>query len=279
MEKKYTIYTSPTMDGEVSEIYYEETADKQVAEHLQSKCNEFADDLQTNCNGIADDLQTSCNRIADNLQTKCSQPAIEDNVPNRSFRRPSPLTLTEDIAEVLKFLNDKKYIQDLSKGMYETIWEAMGEKGNQKGLPIWIVKDLREKGMTVSGKPINNDNSRREVVPLLLIQKKDKELKKVKKINLILFITLIFTLTIFLTKSPTYPTAQATNENAVIITDSVLTAADLHKIVAEYCKLTKTRIYPYSEKIILDRINQKGLTSITDIKNEIEYRIKELAKR
>ena len=276
MEKKYTIYTSPTMDGEVSEIYYEETADKQVAEHLQSKCNEFADDLQTNCNGIADDLQTSCNRIADNLQTKCSQPAIEDNVPNRSFRRPSPLTLTEDIAEVLKFLNDKKYIQDLSKGLHQNIFTAMG---GQMGLPSYVIDDLRKKGMTVDKKPINDANCRRQVVPLLLIQKKDKELKKVKKINLILFITLIFTLIIFLTKTPTYPTAQSNNENAVIITDSVLTAADLHKIVAEYSKLTKTRIYPYSEKIILDRINQKGLTSINEIKNEIETRLAELAKR
>lgn len=266
MERKYIFKTSPTQDGEVSEIFYDENAEKSFADDLQSKCNEFADDLQT-----------SCKPIADKMQTMCSQPAIEDSTPNRSFRRPSPLKLTEDIAEVLKFLNDKKYIQDLSKGMYENIWQAMGEKGNQKGLPIWIVKDLREKGMTVSGKPINNDNSRREVVPLLIIQKKDNQLAKAKKINLILFVSLIITLIIFLTKSHTYPTAQATNEN--IITDSVCTAAELHKYIVEYTKLTKKVIYPYSENIILHRVNQKKLTSITDIKNEIEYRIRELAKR
>ena len=247
MERKYIFKTSPTQDGEVSEIFYDENAEKSFADDLQSKCNEFADDLQSNCRDFADDLQTSCKPLADKMQTMCSQPAIEDSTPNRSFRRPSPLKLTEDIAEVLKFLNDKKYIQDLSKGMYENIWQAMGEKGNQKGLPIWIVKDLREKGMTVSGKPINNDNSRREVVPLLIIQKKDNQLAKAKKINLILFLSLIVTLTIFLTKSPTYPTAQANNENKAIITDSVCTAAELHQYIAEYTKLTKTKIYPYSE--------------------------------
>lgn len=260
--KKYTIITSPTNNGDVSEVFYNEE-------------NPIADDLQTNCNGIADDLQTSCNRIADNLQTKCSQPAI-DKTPNKSFHRPTPLVVTDDIGEILKFLNDDKYIQDISKGLHQNIFTAME---GQMGLPSYVIDDLRKKGMTVDKKPINDGNCRRQVVPLLLIQKKDKELKKVKKINLILFITLIFTLIIVFTKSPTYPTAQATNENKVIITDSVCTADELHKIVAEYCKLTKTRIYPYSEKIILDRINQKGLTSITDIKYEIETRLKEISTR
>ena len=275
MERKYIFKTSPTQDGEVSEIFYDENAEKSFADDLQSKCNEFADDLQPNCNGIADDLQTSCNRIADNLQTKCSQPAI-DKTPNKSFHRPTPLVVTDDIGEILKFLNDDKYIQDISKGLHQNIFTAMG---GQMGLPSYVIDDLRKKGMTVDKKPINDANCRRQVVPLLLIQKKDKELKKVKKINLILFITLIFTLIIVFTKSPTYPTAQATNENKVIITDSVCTAAELHKYIVEYSKLTKKVIYPYSENIILERINQKQINSISGIKDEIETRLAELAKR
>lgn len=273
--KKYTFITSPTENGEVSEVFYdEENPETTFADDLQSNCRDFADKLQTSCKDSANDLQTSCKPLADNLQTKCNQPAID--TPNKSYRRPKGLAVTDEIGEILKFLNDDKYIQDISKNLHKNIFTALE---GQMGLPSYIIEDLRKKGMTVDNKPIDDSRCRRQVVPLLLIQKKDKELKKVKKINLILFITLIFTLIIVFTKSPTYPTAQSNNENAVIITDSVLTAADLHKIVAEYCKLTKTRIYPYSEKIILDRINQKGLTSITDIKNEIEYRIKELAKR
>ena len=205
--KKYTIITSPTNNGDVSEVFYNE--ENPIADDLQTNCNGIADDLQTNCNGIADDLQTSCNRIADNLQTKCSQPAI-DKTPNKSFHRPTPLVVTDDIGEILKFLNDDKYIQDISKGLHQNIFTAMG---GQMGLPSYVIDDLRKKGMTVDKKPINDANCRRQVVPLLLIQKKDKELKKVKKINLILFITLIFTLTIFLTKSPTYPTAQSNTAN------------------------------------------------------------------
>lgn len=252
--KKYTILTSPTPDGEVSEIFYNE--ENPIADNLQPNCNDVADDLQPSCNGIADNMQPSCNDVADQLQ------------PKQNFKRPRPLTENDDYGEIEKFLNDKEYISKISNGLYGDINEILN---SQLGLPKYIIADLQGRGLA-----IDDAKARREILPLLRVRQKETIIRKQRKFNVICVIMLIITLTyIVLSKKPSSPTLST----EPIITDSVCTAAELHKYIVEYTKLTKKVIYPYSENIILQRVNQKKLTSITDIKYEIETRLKEISTR
>ena len=96
---------------------------------------------------------------------------------------------------------------------------------------------------------------------------------------IILIITLSITLVLYFSKNQVVNLPIQT-EFAAITTneDSVMTYEELHLYITEYCKIKRMQIYPYSEQIILQRINEKGINDIESIKNEIENRIKEVKR-
>ena len=239
----YKFVKTPTPDGEDTEIV-SDAAYNAIAEALQSESRAFADTPQNNCRVIVE--------------------------PSRPVHRPRVLTENGNYTEIEKFLDDDKYIREISHGLYRNIGEVLEQ---QLSLPSYIIEDLQNKGMV-----IDDTKCRREIMPLYRLKLKDRQINKQKSVNVLLIVTLIIVSTMYALSFRTAPTAPSAAANTAI-TDSVCTAAELHQYICEYTKLTKTKIYPYSEGIILTRINQKKITDINGIKNEIEIRIKELSKR
>ena len=250
----YKFVKTPTPDGEDTEIV-SDAAYNAIAESLQSESRAFADTLQSDCGVSADTPQNNCKVIVE---------------PSRPVHRPRVLSENGNYTEIEKYLDDDKYIREISHGLYDNIGEVLEQ---QLSLPSYIIEDLQNKGMV-----IDDTKCRREIMPLYRLKLKDRQINKQKRVNIFLIVTLIIVSTLyalsFRTNAPTETSAEA---NA-IITDS-LTAAELHQYICEYTKLTNTKIYPYSEGIILQRINQKKITDIKGIHDEIENRVKELAKR
>ena len=221
---------------------------------------------------ITEGLQRDCRGIAEGLQRDCKAPAT----PTISTCRPKPLAEKARYAEIENLLNNPKYIKEVSAGIFPNIQKILD---TQKGLPSYIVDDLNRKGFQ-----INDAEIRRDFLPLYRLNRKDKTIANQKKINIFLTVILTFTLTLYFftqqsdEKSPVPPEPQ-TEQTAAIQTDSTIKYDELHIYITEYCKLKNIRIYPYSEQIILSRINEKGITNIEGIKNEIETRINELSKR
>lgn len=216
---------------------------------------------------IAEQLQSDCRSIAEPLQSDCKTPAMPTC-------RPKPLAERARYSEIEKLLDNPKYIKEVSAGIFPNIQKILD---TQKGLPSYIVDDLNRKGFQ-----INDAEVRRDFLPLYRLKQKDKTIANQKKINIFLSIILTCTLTLYLTqqsdeKSPVPSEVQA--EQTATIQDSVMQYSELHLYIQEYCKLKNIQIYPYSEQIILQRINEKGINDIESIKNEIEKRIGELPKR
>jgi hypothetical protein len=214
---------------------------------------------------IAEQLHNDCKGIAEPLQSDCKGIAIPTC-------RPKPLEEKPQYAEIEKLLNRPKYIQQVSAGIFKNINQILD---TQKGLPSYIVDDINKKGIK-----INDAEIRRDFLPLYRLKLKNKTISNQRIINIILTITLSITLVLYFSKNQVANSPIQT-EFAAIKTnkDSVMTYEELHIYITEYCKIKRIQIYPYSEQIILQRINEKGINNIEDIKNEIEKRIGELPKR
>lgn len=251
----YKFVKTPTPDGEDTEIV-SDAAYNAIAEALHSESRAFAEGLQSDCGVSADTPQNNCRVIVE---------------PSRPVHRPRVLSENGNYTEIEKFLDDDKYIREISHGLYRNIGEVLEQ---QLSLPSYIIEDLQNKGMV-----IDDTKCRREIMPLYRLKLKDRQINKQKRVNVLLVVTLIIVSTMYALSFRTAPTAPSAAATTAIITDSVCTAAELHQYICEYTKLTNTKIYPYSEGIILTRINQKKITDINGIKNEIEIRIKELSKR
>lgn len=217
---------------------------------------------------ITERLQSDCKGIAEGLQSDCKAPAT----PTISTCRPKPLAEKARYSEIENLLNNPKYIKEVSAGIFPNIQKILD---TQKGLPSYIVEDLNRKGFQ-----INDAEIRRDFLPLYRLNRKDKTIANQKKINIFLSVILTCTLTLFTQqsneKSPVPSAVQA--EQTAAIQDSVIQYSELHLYIQEYCKLKGVKIYPYSEQIILQRINEKGINDIESIKNEIEKRIKEVKR-
>lgn len=227
-------------DGKDSEVV-SATAVQAIAASLQSDCREFAERLQRNCKGIA--------------------------IPTC---RPKPLEEKPQYAEIEALLENKKYIQKISAGIFKNVSQIID---TQQGLPYYIVEDLKKKGIK-----INDAEIRRIFLPLYRLKRKDKTIANQRIINVVLTIICACTLTLYFTQKSPVPSAVQAEQTAAI-QDSVMQYSELHLYIQEYCKLKKVKIFPYSEQIILQRINEKGINDIESIKNEIEKRITELSKR
>ena len=220
---------------------------------------------------ITERLQSDCKGIAEGLQSDCKAPAT----PTISTCRPKPLAEKARYSDIEKLLDNPKYIKEVSAGIFSNVQKILD---TQQGLPIYIVEDLQRKGFQ-----INDGEIRRVFLPLYRLKRKDKTIKNQKKINIFLSVILTCTLSLYFNftqqsdeKSPV-PSVQA--EQTAAIQDSVIQYSELHLYIQEYCKLKGVKIYPYSEQIILSRVNEKGITNIEGIKNEIETRVNELSKR
>lgn len=216
---------------------------------------------------IAEQLQSDCKGIAEPLQNGCKTPAMPTC-------RPKPLAEKSEYADIEKLLNRPKYIQQVSAGIFKNINQILD---TQKGLPSYIVEDLNRKGFR-----INDAEIRRDFLPLYRLNRKDKTIANQKKINIFLTVICACTLIYFTqynqTEKSPVPSAVQAEQKATIQADSVMQYSELHLYIQEYCKLKNIQIYPYSEQIILSRINEKGITNIEGIKNEIETRIKEVKR-
>lgn len=219
---------------------------------------------------ITEGLQSDCRAIAKELQSDCKAPAT----PTISTCRPKPLAEKARYSDIEKLLDNPKYIKEVSAGIFPNIQKILD---TQKGLPSYIVDDLNRKGFQ-----INDAEIRRDFLPLYRLNRKDKTIKNQKKINIFLSVILTCTLTLYFTqqsdeKSPVPSAVQA--EQTAAIQDSVIQYSELHLYIQEYCKLKGVKIYPYSETVILKRLNEKKTNDIKTIKDEIENRINELSKR
>jgi len=219
---------------------------------------------------ITERLQSDCKGIAEGLQSDCKAPAT----PTISTCRPKPLAEKARYSDIEKLLDNPKYIKEVSAGIFSNVQKILD---TQQGLPIYIVEDLQRKGFQ-----INDAEIRRVFLPLYRLKRKDKMIANQKKINIFLSVILTCTLTLYFTqqsdeKSPVPPAVQA--EQTAAIQDSVIQYSELHLYIQEYCKLKGVKIYPYSETVILKRLNEKKTNDIKTIKNEIETRINELSKR
>lgn len=217
---------------------------------------------------IAEQLHNDCKGIAEPLQSDCKTPAMPTC-------RPKPLAEKSEYADIEKLLNRPKYIQQVSAGIFKNINQILD---TQKGLPSYIVEDLNRKGFKV-----NDAEIRRDFLPIYRLNQKNKTIANQRIINIFLTVILACTLTLYFTqqsdeKSPV-PSAVQAEQTATIQTDSVMQYSELHLYITEYCKLKNIQIYPYSEQIILQRINEKRITSMEGVKYEIEKRITELPKR
>ncbi len=207
--------------------------------------------------------------ITEGLQSDCKAPAT----PTISTCRPKPLAEKAQYSEIENLLNNPKYIKEVSAGIFPNIQKILD---TQKGLPYYIIDDLNRKGFQ-----INDAEIRRDFLPLYRLKRKDKTIANQKKINIFLTVILACTLTLYTQKSdeksPVPSAVQA--EQTAAIQDSVIQYSELHLYIQEYCKLKGVKIYPYSETVILKRLNEKKTNDIKTIKDEIENRINELSKR
>ena len=220
---------------------------------------------------ITEGLQSDCKGIAEGLQSDCKAPAT----PTISTCRPKPLTEKARYSDIEKLLDNPKYIKEVSAGIFPNVQKILD---TQKGLPYYIIDDLNRKGFQ-----INDAEIRRVFLPLYRLKRKDKMIANQKKINIFLSVILTCTLSLYFTqqsdeKSPV-PSAFQAEQTAAIQTDSVIQYSELHLYIQEYCKLKGVKIYPYSETVILKRLNEKKTNDIKTIKDEIENRINELSKR
>ena len=219
---------------------------------------------------ITERLQSDCKGIAEGLQSDCKAPAT----PTISTCRPKPLAEKARYSEIEKLLDNPKYIKEVSAGIFPNVQKILD---TQKGLPSYIIEDLNRKGFQ-----INDAEIRRDFLPLYRLNRKDKTIANQKKINIFLSVILTCTLTLYFTqqsdeKSPV-PSAVQAEQTAAIQTDSTIKYDELHIYITEYCKLKNIKVYPYSERVILERINAKKITNIEGVKNEIEKRIKEVKR-
>jgi hypothetical protein len=241
------IISSP--DGVDSEVVSKSAAEA-IAEHLQNDCRGFAEGLQTDCKAVA-------NASSKPILTTC---------------RPKTLSAKPRYSDIETLLQNSKYIQEISAGIFKNINEILE---TQKGLPSYIIDDLNRKGFQ-----INDAEIRRDFLPLFRLKLKDKVIAIYKKINLILLVGLSISLILYFSKNTdTNITLKNSDKNEVTEfenTDSVCTYSELHELVKVYSEVRKVKIYPYSERIILERVNAKKINSVEGIKEEIEKRIKEL---
>lgn len=212
---------------------------------------------------IAEQLHNDCKGIAEPLQSDCKTPAMPTC-------RPKPLAEKSEYADIEKLLNRPKYIQQVSAGIFKNINQILD---TQKGLPSYIVEDLNRKGFKV-----NDAEIRRDFLPIYRLNQKNKTIANQRIINIFLTVILSITLVLYFSKNQVANSPIQT-EFAAITKDSIMTYKELHIYITEYCKIKRIQIYPYSEQIILQRINEKGINDIEGIKNEIEKRIGELPKR
>ena len=241
------VISSP--DGLESEII-SDFAYQAVAAELQGDCKDSATGLQPDGKGVAPEPQTRF-------------------IPNPD-QAGKPLEEDEIYRAVETFLDNPKWISENSKGKYNSVDDIFKQ---QNSMPKPLIKALNDKGITV--KP---EVFARQIFPLYRLKRKDKEINKLTKINYFLIVCLIVTLSCFFLKDG----GQKTDENTAVITektDSVCTYAELHEYVQTYSGAKKIKIYPYSERVILERINAKKINNIEGIKNEIDKRVKELQKR
>lgn len=218
---------------------------------------------------IAADLQQQCNDNATRLQRDCNDNAT---VQQRFVPTPDngkPLEEDEIFKAVENFLDNPEWISKNSK--YKNIDEVLK---NQNSMPKSLIKALKSKGIFVKAEVFE-----RRILPLYRLKQKDKAINNLKKINMILAIAFISSLTAYFFKNPKNTETLSYSKNEVtefVSTDSVCTYSELHELVKAYSEVSNIKIYPYSEQVILERINAKKITSVEGIKKEIEFRIKEI---
>ena len=100
---------------------------------------------------ITEGLQSDCKGIAEGLQSDCKGIAIPTC-------RPKPLEEKPQYAEIETLLENKKYIQKISAGIFKNVSQIID---TQKGLPSYIVEDINKKGIK-----INDAEIRRDFLPL-----------------------------------------------------------------------------------------------------------------
>ena len=241
------VISSP--DGLESEMI-SDFAYQAIAAELQGDCKDSATGLQPDGKGVAPEPQT---RFIPNPD-QAGKPLEEDEI----YKAIEPL------------LANPKWIQENSKGKYSSIEDIFKQ---QNSMPKPLIKALHNIGIFV--KP---EVFARQIFPIYRLKQKDKEINKLTKINYFLIVCLIVTLSCFCLKD-----GQKTDETTSVITvektDSVCTYAELHEYINTYSEAKKIKIYPYSERVILERINAKKINNIEGIKDEIESRINELQKR
>ena len=219
-------------------------------------------------NAIAAETQRKRSGSATDLQPKYSGFIPP---PNQAGK---PLVEDDIFKELAPLFDNKEWVA--SNSNYKNINELFLKQNN---LSKEMMSCLVKKGLFVSVDSAAGQLERR-YLPLYRLKQKDKLINNQRIINI--FLTVILACALIYTqynqeKSPV-PSVQA-EQTATIQTDSVMTYEELHIYITEYCKLKKIQIYPYSEQIILQRINEKGINDIEGIKNEIETRINELSKR
>lgn len=221
---------------------------------------------------LAADLQGKCNGSATGLQPERKGSANRFvPAPNQAGK---PLIEDDEYKAVEPFISNPEWIIKNSNGEFTSIEDFFTKKLSITN-PLFdaLQRELQPKGISIS-----QDNFSRRYFPLYRLKQKDKEIAKGKKINVLLTVLLTISLSCcFLGRG------QKTDENMAVIavenTDSVCTAAELHEYVKAYSELKHIKIYPFSEKVILNRINEMKITDIEGIKNEIDKRVKELQKR
>lgn len=220
---------------------------------------------------LAADLQGKCNGSATGLQPERKGSANRFiPAPNQAGK---PLIEDDEYRAVEPFIGNPEWIIKNSNGEFTSIEDFFKKKLSiTNALFDALQRELQPKGISIS-----QDNFSRRYFPLYRLKQKDKEIAKGKKINVLLTVLLTISLSCcFLGRG------QKTDETPAVIaveTDSVCTAAELHEYIKTYSEINETKIYPYSERVILERINAKKINNIEGIKDEIEQRVKELSKR
>lgn len=220
-------------------------------------------------NAIAAETQRKRSGSATDLQPKYSGFIPP---PNQAGK---PLVEDDIFKELAPLFDNKEWVA--SNSNYKNINELFL---NQNNLSKEMMSCLVKKGLFVSVDSAAGQLERR-YLPLYRLKQKDKLINNQRIINI--FLTVILACTLIYTqynqeKSPV-PSAVQAEQTAAIQTDSVIQYSELHLYIQEYCKLKGVKIYPYSEQIILSRINEKKTNDIKTIKDEIENRISELQKR
>lgn len=235
-------------DGKNSDCVTKEAANAIIAES-QRKCSGSTADLQPKYNGFVPPPD------------QAGQPLIKDDV----------------YYKIESLLDNKDWIASNSK--FDTINDLFTQQSN---LTTEMLRCLVDKGLFNT---IGSASSKleRRYLPLYRVEQKNKEITKLRKINIFLSVILTCTLIFFLTQQSDeklpVPSAVQAEQTAAIQTDSVMQYSELHLYIQEYCKLKGVKIYPYSETVILKRLNEKKTNDIKTIKDEIEKRFSELQKR